>query len=96
VQANPTEITVFDKQLWVGHDSDTHSMIEAIDPATNQTSAAVQVDDFAGSVVGGASVARSSDVTDRQWLLVSPMLERGSGGPARTTDRRQVFSAGGP
>jgi YVTN family beta-propeller protein len=54
VQANPSEITIFDKLVWIGHDSDTHSIIEAIDPATNQTSAAVQVDDFAGSVVGGA------------------------------------------
>jgi YVTN family beta-propeller protein len=54
VQANPSEITIFDKLVWIGHDSDTHSIIEAINPATNQTSAAVQVDDFAGSVVGGA------------------------------------------
>jgi hypothetical protein len=37
VQANHSEITIFDKQVWIGHDSNTHSIIEAIDPATNQT-----------------------------------------------------------
>jgi hypothetical protein len=72
VQANPSEITIFDKQVWVGHDSNTHSIIEAIDPATNQTSAAVQVDDFAGSVVGGAGTVWTNSYLAKEVFRISP------------------------
>lgn len=72
VQANPTGITIFDNQVWIGHGSDTHSIVEAIDPATNQTSAAVQVDDFAGSVVGGAGTIWTDSYYAMKVFRISP------------------------
>ncbi len=72
VQANPGEIVIFDKHVWVGHDSDSHSIIEAIDPATDQTGAAVQVDDFAGSVVGGAGTVWTDSYFAMKVFRISP------------------------
>ena len=72
IQGNPSELTIFDKQLWVGHDADPHSIIEAIDPATNKTSAAVQVDDSAGSVVGGAGTVWTDSYIAMEVFRISP------------------------
>ena len=69
--ARPSEITIFDKQVWIGHDAQ-FSIIEAIDPATNQTSAAVQVEDFAGSVAGGAGTVWTNSYNAMRVFRISP------------------------
>jgi len=71
VQPNPSEITIFNKQVWIGHDAQ-FSIIEAIDPTTNQSSAAVHVEDFAGSVAGGAGTVWTNCYNAMKVFRISP------------------------
>ena len=71
VQPSPSKITIFDKQVWIGHDAQFLE-IEAIDPTTNQTSAAVHVEDFAGSVAGGAGTVWTNCYNAMKVFRMSP------------------------
>jgi YVTN family beta-propeller protein len=72
VQINPGEIVVFADRVWFGHDFSPTSVIEAIDPATNRTAAAVEVGDFAGSVTAGAGSVWTNSYTAKAADRISP------------------------
>jgi YVTN family beta-propeller protein len=72
VQINPGEIVVFAGRVWFGHDFDPTSIIEAIDPASNQTTAAVEVGDFAGSVAAGAGSVWTNSYNAKAIYRISP------------------------
>ena len=72
VQINPGEVTIFKGRVWFGHDSREQSKIEAIDPSTNRTVAAVTVGDFAGSVTNGAGSIWTDGNSQRDIYRISP------------------------